>query len=370
RLRDEIAAFRRARRRAGPDRDEAHDDRLVGTDRLGSVRRGRGAGHDRVGERLARAAGHRRATDSGLGAENPRRRRTRASAGLRRHGLHQTAYQRPLPLSQRARADGEVLARRACHGRRRRHARRRRVPVSMRSSDRSDPLVGHERVSRRDRACARRASERRRLRRDRDTARAVRRGSEGVRAGVEQRGARPRARRGASRVSLRAALADEAAAADRVRRYASARPERQAASASVAQLGSRTRCRGADVMSAASDELTPAVDRRARARAASQSAATFSATRAYRGYVLALLVAVGVVGWVDRNVFAVLLESIKLDFDLSDTQLGLLGGAAFGVFYAAVGLPVAWLADRSNRSLLLASALGLWSVMTAACGLA
>jgi predicted MFS family arabinose efflux permease len=86
--------------------------------------------------------------------------------------------------------------------------------------------------------------------------------------------------------------------------------------------------------------------------------------------VLALLVAVGVVGWVDRNVFAVLLESVKLDLRLSDTELGLLGGAAFGVFYAAVGLPVAWLADRGNRSLLLAAALGLWSVMTAACGLA
>jgi len=98
--------------------------------------------------------------------------------------------------------------------------------------------------------------------------------------------------------------------------------------------------------------------------------ASFSPTRAYRGYVLVLLVAVGIVGWVDRNVFAVLLESIKLDLGLSDTELGLLGGAAFGVFYAAVGLPVAWLADRTNRSLLLAAALGLWSLMTAACGLA
>lgn len=98
--------------------------------------------------------------------------------------------------------------------------------------------------------------------------------------------------------------------------------------------------------------------------------AAFSTTRAYRSYVLALLVAAGVVGWVDRNVFAVLLESIKLDLGLSDTELGLLGGAAFGVFYATVGLPVAWLADRTNRSRLLAAALGLWSLMTAACGLA
>ncbi len=95
-----------------------------------------------------------------------------------------------------------------------------------------------------------------------------------------------------------------------------------------------------------------------------------SKARAYRAYVLALLIAVGVVGWVDRNVFAVLLQSVKIDLDLSDTQLGLLGGVAFGVFYAGVGLPVAWLADRYARSPLIAAALGLWSVMTAACGLA
>ena len=92
--------------------------------------------------------------------------------------------------------------------------------------------------------------------------------------------------------------------------------------------------------------------------------------RAYRAYVLALLVTVGIVGWVDRNVFAVLLQSIKADLALSDTELGLLGGVAFGVFYAGVGLPVAWLADRFSRSSLIAVALGLWSVMTAACGLA
>jgi MFS family permease len=92
--------------------------------------------------------------------------------------------------------------------------------------------------------------------------------------------------------------------------------------------------------------------------------------RAYRVYVLALLVAVGVVGWVDRNVFAVLLQSVKVDLDLSDTQLGLLGGVAFGVFYAGVGLPIAWLADRYSRSSLISVAIALWSVMTAACGLA
>jgi predicted MFS family arabinose efflux permease len=96
----------------------------------------------------------------------------------------------------------------------------------------------------------------------------------------------------------------------------------------------------------------------------------FAASRGYRAYVLALLVVVGVVGWLDRNVFAALLQSIKVDLALSDTQLGLLGGIAFGVFYATVGLPVAWLADRYERRSLIALAVGLWSAMTALCALA
>jgi MFS family permease len=98
--------------------------------------------------------------------------------------------------------------------------------------------------------------------------------------------------------------------------------------------------------------------------------ATFTVTPRYRRYVLALLVAVGVVGWVDRNVFAVLLESVKRDLVLSDTQLGALGGLAFGVFYATVGLPVAWLADRYDRRRLIAVSVALWSGMTALCGAA
>jgi MFS family permease len=86
--------------------------------------------------------------------------------------------------------------------------------------------------------------------------------------------------------------------------------------------------------------------------------------------MLALLIAVGVVAWVDRNVLAILLEAVKVEFALSDTQLGLLGGFAFGVFYAAFGLPVAWLADRFDRTWIIACALLLWSVMTAVCGTA
>jgi MFS family permease len=96
----------------------------------------------------------------------------------------------------------------------------------------------------------------------------------------------------------------------------------------------------------------------------------FTVSNAYRYYVLGLLVAVGVCSWVDRNVFSVLLESIKLEFSFSDTQLGLLGGVAFGLFYASVGLPIAYLADRFNRRNLMAIALFLWSLMTTLSGAA
>jgi MFS family permease len=99
-------------------------------------------------------------------------------------------------------------------------------------------------------------------------------------------------------------------------------------------------------------------------------AAPFAASDRYRYYVLALLICVGVCSWIDRNIFSILLEPIKHEFHFTDTQLGLLGGIAFGLFYATVGLPVAWLADRYNRRKIITIALSLWSAMTAFSGLA
>jgi predicted MFS family arabinose efflux permease len=104
--------------------------------------------------------------------------------------------------------------------------------------------------------------------------------------------------------------------------------------------------------------------------AANSPASEFAVSNAYRYYVLGLLLTVGVCSWVDRQILAILLEPIKQEFHFSDTQLGLLGGVAFGLFYATVGLPVAWLADRFNRRNIIAIALGLWSTMTVLCGLA
>ena len=99
-------------------------------------------------------------------------------------------------------------------------------------------------------------------------------------------------------------------------------------------------------------------------------AGAFRVADGYRYYVVGLLMTVGVCSWVDRQIFSVLLQSIKLEFSFTDTQLGLLGGVAFGLFYASVGLPVAWLADRFNRRNIIAISLTLWSVMTALCAAA
>lgn len=73
-----------------------------------------------------------------------------------------------------------------------------------------------------------------------------------------------------------------------------------------------------------------------------------------RVYALGLLVLFGTCSWTDRQLFSILLQPIKNEFKLSDTQLGLLGGTAFGLFYVTVGLPVAWLADRGNRRNIIA----------------
>ncbi len=90
----------------------------------------------------------------------------------------------------------------------------------------------------------------------------------------------------------------------------------------------------------------------------------------YRWYVLTLLWCVALLRFVDMQILAVLLEPIRAEFLLSDTQLALLGGLAFALFYGGLGLPVAWLADRCDRRAIVAAAVTVWSVMTALCGFA
>ncbi|TRD11645.1 MFS transporter [Erythrobacter insulae] len=89
-----------------------------------------------------------------------------------------------------------------------------------------------------------------------------------------------------------------------------------------------------------------------------------------RNTTLVLLTVTYFFSYMDRQILAILLEDIKADLLLSDTQLGLLSGFAFAIFYATLGIPVAALADRMNRVNIISIALALWSAMTAACGLA
>mgnify|MGYP002620462468 CR=1 FL=1 len=93
-------------------------------------------------------------------------------------------------------------------------------------------------------------------------------------------------------------------------------------------------------------------------------------TAGLRAYTVGLLTLIWAANFLDRQIFAILLQSIKTDMALTDTQLGLLGGLAFSIFYSTFGLPLAYMADRFNRKKLIITALSLFSVMTYICGLA
>ncbi|HPE32032.1 MAG TPA: MFS transporter [Parvularculaceae bacterium] len=91
---------------------------------------------------------------------------------------------------------------------------------------------------------------------------------------------------------------------------------------------------------------------------------------AYRAWVLFILVTVYTFNFIDRQIVGILAVPIKTDLGLSDTQLSLMGGLAFALFYTFLGIPVAWLADRKSRTWIMTIALTAWSAMTAACGFA
>ena len=86
------------------------------------------------------------------------------------------------------------------------------------------------------------------------------------------------------------------------------------------------------------------------------------------GRVLVILLLAYIFNFIDRNIIGVLAVPIKAEFGLSDSALGDLG-VAFGIFYATIALPIAWLADRKSRVNIIAAAVAVWSLFTAACGL-
>jgi len=87
-------------------------------------------------------------------------------------------------------------------------------------------------------------------------------------------------------------------------------------------------------------------------------------------YVLGVLFVVVMLNFIDRQVISILGEPIKQEMGLSDKQLGFMTGLSFALFYTTLAIPVAILADRWNRSRIIAIAVAIWSVMTMLCGAA
>jgi predicted MFS family arabinose efflux permease len=85
---------------------------------------------------------------------------------------------------------------------------------------------------------------------------------------------------------------------------------------------------------------------------------------------IALLTLLYLLNFVDRQLVGILGQPMKAELGMSDKQLGLLSGVAFALFYTMLGLPVARIAERKRRVGVIAISLGLWSTMTALCGLA
>jgi MFS family permease len=86
-------------------------------------------------------------------------------------------------------------------------------------------------------------------------------------------------------------------------------------------------------------------------------------------YTLFVLLLAYILSFVDRNVMAVLIGPIRAQFDISDFQYSLLHGFAFSMFYIALGLPIARLADQRSRKWIITAGILLWSIMTCLCGM-
>lgn len=102
--------------------------------------------------------------------------------------------------------------------------------------------------------------------------------------------------------------------------------------------------------------------------AAAPTEARSEAGRGYRLYVLFILFLVYTFNFIDRQIVGILAGAIKADLGLTDTQLGLMGGIAFALLFASLGIPIARLADRFNRVWIVTLALAVWSGFTALCG--
>ncbi|NBC35815.1 MFS transporter [Novosphingobium sp. FSY-8] len=87
-------------------------------------------------------------------------------------------------------------------------------------------------------------------------------------------------------------------------------------------------------------------------------------------WVAIVLMLANTLAFVDRQALALLVQPIKRDLAISDTAISLLYGLSFTLFYVAVGIPIARLADRTNRRNIIAASVFVWSIATSLCGLA
>jgi len=90
----------------------------------------------------------------------------------------------------------------------------------------------------------------------------------------------------------------------------------------------------------------------------------------YAWYVVVILTIAYVFSFLDRQILSLLVEPIRADLGISDTQMSLLQGLAFAIFYTLLGIPIGRLADKRSRCGIIAVGITIWCLMTAACGLA
>lgn len=87
-------------------------------------------------------------------------------------------------------------------------------------------------------------------------------------------------------------------------------------------------------------------------------------------YLVFVLMIFYVFSFIDRQIISLLIGPIKRDLEISDTQIGLLSGFSFALFYCLLGIPIGWLADRKNRKAIIAVGVVVWSLMASLCGMA
>jgi MFS family permease len=102
----------------------------------------------------------------------------------------------------------------------------------------------------------------------------------------------------------------------------------------------------------------------------SPSVSATSAARFYPWYATGVLMLAYVLSYLDRQILYLMVGPIRKDLHINDFEFSLMSGAAFGIFYTFMGLPIGLLADRWNRKKLIAMGITAWSIMTACCGLA